>query len=233
MNVKRVAILQSNYLPWRGYFSMINAVDEFIFHDDLQYTKNDWRNRNIFKTPTGVQWLTVPVGTNEKRLINEVIWNDDSWKKNHCNRIIEWYKKAKNFEYASPLLEYIFGTSTGKNLSQVTNLSVLNQETIKYICREFLGVKTLFSNSTQYSEIAGKNQKILNLLKHSEATSYVSGPAARSYLDQNLLNENGITVDYFTYGHLRDYPQMYGDFQDNLSILDLLMNTGQEARSYL
>lgn len=231
--MKRVAILQSNYLPWRGYFSMIKAADEFIFHDDLQYTKNDWRNRNIFKSPSGLQWLTVPVGTNEKRLINEVIWQEDSWKKNHQNRIIEWYKKAEHFEFTAPLLDYIFGNSKENSLSQVSNLSILNQESIKFICKEFLHITTVFSNSTQYSEPAERNQKILKILKNSEATTYISGPAATSYLDENLLNENGITVDYFSYSQLRNYPQMYGNFENNVSIIDLLMNTGHEARSYL
>ena len=59
--MKKVAILQSNYIPWKGYFDIIASVDEFIIFDDMQYTKRDWRNRNKIKTPQGLQWLTIPV----------------------------------------------------------------------------------------------------------------------------------------------------------------------------
>ena len=61
MQFKKIAILQSNYIPWKGYFDLINMVDEFIIYDDVQYTKNDWRNRNKIKTSQGIQWLSIPV----------------------------------------------------------------------------------------------------------------------------------------------------------------------------
>ncbi|MFC2451055.1 MAG: WbqC family protein, partial [Flavobacteriaceae bacterium] len=93
----KVAILQSNYIPWKGYFDIIRSVDLFIFHDDLQYTKGDWRNRNKIKTPNGIKWLTIPCGTNEKRLICEVEITDHSWQKQHWNLIQMSYKKSEYF----------------------------------------------------------------------------------------------------------------------------------------
>ena len=85
---KKVAISQSNYIPWKGYFDLINMADEFIFHDDLQYTKNDWRNRNKIKTKNGLQWLTIPCGSSEDRLICEVNLLDSKWQKAHWNQIV-------------------------------------------------------------------------------------------------------------------------------------------------
>ncbi|WKL03999.1 WbqC family protein [Paenibacillus amylolyticus] len=71
--MNKVAVLQSNYLPWKGYFDIINDVDTFIFYDDVQYTKNDWRNRNKVKSTTGAQWLTIPVNNSNDSLICEVM----------------------------------------------------------------------------------------------------------------------------------------------------------------
>ena len=65
--LKKVAIVQSNYIPWKGYFDLINLVDEFILFDDMQYTRRDWRNRNIIKTFNGLLWLTIPVGRHRSR----------------------------------------------------------------------------------------------------------------------------------------------------------------------
>ena len=89
--MKKVAIIQSNYIPWKGYFDIINDVDLFIFHDDLQYTKGDWRNRNKIKTPQGTIWITIPVGTNTERLICEVEIKDNQWQRKHYNLLKQHY----------------------------------------------------------------------------------------------------------------------------------------------
>src|ERR1700681_1938553 len=104
---KRVAILQSNYIPWKGYFDIIHDVDLFVFYDDVQYTKNDWRNRNKIKTPQGTQWITIPVGTNEHRLICEVEIRDTSWQKKHWKMLQQNYAKAPYFHVFEPFLDYV------------------------------------------------------------------------------------------------------------------------------
>lgn len=76
--MKKVGVIQSNYIPWKGYFDLIHDVDLFVFYDDVQYTKNDWRNRNLIKTPTGAKWLTIPVSSNLNNLIYEVELKDHS-----------------------------------------------------------------------------------------------------------------------------------------------------------
>src|SRR5579863_10162725 len=97
MKYEKVAILQSNYLPWKGYFDIINDVDLFIFYDDVQYTKNDWRNRNKIKTISGTQWLTVPTGTDLNRLICEVAIPNTFWAKKHWKTLLYSYQKSPYF----------------------------------------------------------------------------------------------------------------------------------------
>ena len=117
----KVGLLQSNYLPWKGYFDLIAAVDLFVFHDDLQYTKNDWRNRNKIKTPNGATWISIPCGTNQKRLINEVRVDQIKWQNKHFSIIQENYKDAPYWNYCLPLLEYIYHEQTWDTLSNLTN----------------------------------------------------------------------------------------------------------------
>src|SRR5664280_3071364 len=99
---KRIAILQSNYIPWKGYFDLINSVDEFILYDTAQFTKNDWRNRNTIKTPQGILWLTIPVRHNFGQTIQETRVSDPSWGRRHWATLLQNYARAPHFgEYAS------------------------------------------------------------------------------------------------------------------------------------
>ena len=97
--MKKIAIIQSNYIPWKGYFDIINFVDEFVLFDDVQYTRRDWRNRNKIKTPDGATWLTIPVETKGKYLqnIRDVKITDNSWQKKHLKAIQLNYKNSKFF----------------------------------------------------------------------------------------------------------------------------------------
>jgi hypothetical protein len=124
--MKKVAILQSNYIPWKGYFDIINSVDEFIFHDDLQYTKNDWRNRNKIKTKEGVIWLTVPCGSNENRLISEVVLNDDSWQKRHMTLLQLHYKNSPYFDELRSFLEDVYLNTRWSFLSDLNQFLIIN-----------------------------------------------------------------------------------------------------------
>ena len=138
----RVAINQSNYIPWKGYFDLIHDVDLFVFFDDVQYTNRDWRNRNKIKSPNGLFWLSIPVGSNRKRLINEVEINESKWQGLHWKSIMQFYARAKYFfEYKNFFEEIYLG-------HQWKNLSELNQHLIVNISKEYLGIKTEFANST-------------------------------------------------------------------------------------
>jgi hypothetical protein len=225
--VKRVAILQSNFLPWRGYFEIVKNVDEFIFHDDLQYTKGDWRNRNKFRTPNGIKWLSVPVGASENRLINEVRYSDNNWKKDHKRKILEWYSNARFYEYGKEALHEIFQMDCNGYLSN------FNQNSIKFIAQNYFGITTKFSNSTQYAYKAEKNLKIINILRAANATNYVSGPAAKAYLDESLFLDNNILVEWVSYENMPIYYQPYTTFDAKVSILDLMFSTGEKSKDYL
>ena len=98
--MKKLAIVQSNYIPWKGYFDMINMVDEFILYDDCQFTKRDWRNRNKIKTPNGSQWLTIPVDVKGKyqQKIKDTVVSDPEWSKKHWTAITHNYCKASFFD---------------------------------------------------------------------------------------------------------------------------------------
>ncbi len=139
--MKKVAILQSNYIPWKGYFDMIAAVDEFIIYDDMQYTKNDWRNRNKIKTPQGVQWLTVPVKKKGKfgQKIRETEIDGCRWGAEHWKSLSMNYRKAKFFQEVADWLEQLY-----KNEYQT--ISELNLAFISAIC-DFIEIKTKISKS--------------------------------------------------------------------------------------
>lgn len=224
--MKKIAILQSNYIPWKGYFDLIAAVDEFILYDDVQFTKNDWRNRNKIKTPKGVEWLSVPVGKNINRKIKEVELNNSQWQQNHWKTITSNYKRAPYFEEISTLFKPLYLEKSFVNLSE------LNRKLIEEICT-FLGIKTKISDSSSYQLEGDKTERLVNLCTQTEATEYISGPAAQSYLEVEKFNHHNIKVSWFEYGGYPEYPQLWGPFEHGVSILDLLFNCGPESNRFM
>lgn len=226
--MKKVAIVQSNYVPWKGYFDMIAAVDEFILFDDMQYTRRDWRNRNLIKTPQGLQWLTVPVQVKGKydQKIKETEIAGFDWAQQHWKSIVQNYKKARYFNETSHIFEKIYLDS------KFTHLSLLNELLIKEICK-FLRIKTKISHSSDYSLVDGKTEKLLELTLQSGGDEYVSGPAAKDYLEDDLFFAKGIKLTWFSYENYQPYPQLWGDFIHGVSILDLIFNCGSDSIKYM
>ena len=225
--MKKVAVLQSNYIPWKGYFDIIHDVDLFVFYDDVQYTKNDWRNRNKIKTQNGPAWLTIPTGTDLDRLICEVALSDPRWQKNHYKNLLQYYAKAPFFRQYESLLEEVYLAR------QWVSLAELNQYLIKTIARDCLGIATEFADSRNYGASGKCLDRLLDLLKKSGATNYVSGPAAQSYIDTEAFIRAGITLNYKSYSGYPEYPQFYPPFDHYVSILDLLFHTGPDAPEYI
>jgi hypothetical protein len=223
----KVAVIQSNYIPWKGYFDIIHDVDVFVFHDDLQYTKNDWRNRNRIKTSGGPAWLTIPVGTSEHRLICDVEIKDPSWQKKHWDKIKTNYARAPHLSAYSDFLKEIYVERTW------TNLSDLNQELIVRIAREFLGITTQFRDSRGVKPEGAKQERLLDLLKKVGATSYVSGAAAKDYIEPHRFEEAKIELSWKDYSGYPEYPQLHPPFEHGISILDLLLMTGRDAPQYI
>jgi len=226
MKIKKIAIVQSNYIPWKGYFDLIAAVDEFILYDDVQFTKNDWRNRNKIKTPQGVQWITVPVGQDISRRIRDVELPNNKWQTKHWKTLKSNYGRASYFEEVAAVLEQPYLNES------FTHLSQLNRRFIEVVC-DYLGIKTVISNSWDYQIIDGKIERIVDLCLQAGGTVYLSGPAAKDYIEENLFAESGIKLSWFNYAGYPEYPQLWGEFAHNVSILDLLFNCGNEASRYM
>jgi hypothetical protein len=226
--MKRVAVLQSSYVPWKGYFDLLASVDEFIFYEDAQFTKSDWRNRNLIKTPLGTKWLTVPVETKGLfgQKIRDVSVASPNWQTDHWNVLTANYRNSPGFGEAVKFLEDLYVGPLS------SNLSVLNMHLIKEISA-YLRIKTKLTSSGSYPlGSKERTEKLVNLCVSAEASIYVSGPKARDYLDESKFESAGIQVEWHTYGPYPEYPQSFGDFVHEVSILDLLFNCGRESHKY-
>jgi hypothetical protein len=221
----KVAVLQSNYLPWRGYFDLIHDVDVFVFYDDVQYTVNDWRNRNRVKTANGVIWITIPIGNQNDRRICDVEIRDRGWARKHWMTIEQSYRRAPHFEKFAPFLHDMYRRDW-------QSLSELNQATIKEIA-DLLGITTEFRDSRDFTLQTSKGDRLLSLLQQLGADEYISGPAAKAYLDVEAYARAGITVRWKDYGAYPEYRQLHGPFAPDVSIVDVLMCCGQEAGYYI
>ena len=222
----RAAILQSNYIPWKGYFDLIASVDRFIFYDEVQYTRPDWRNRNRIKTPQGVQWLSVPVGTSIHRRISDVAVTDTSAGLRHWDRLSAAYRPAPAFHATAAWIEPLFTDSPWQKLGEI------NQRFIRTICGQ-LGIATRISQSTEHPTGGDRNGRLIGLCKAVGADVYVSGPAAQAYLDTAAFERAGITVEWFDYTGYPEYTQLWGPFRHDVSIVDLFFNCGDAAARYL
>lgn len=226
--MKKVAIVQSNYIPWKGYFDMIAAVDEFIIYDDMQYTRRDWRNRNQIKTPQGVQWLTVPVLVKGKyhQKIRETELDGSDWAAVHWRTLVQNYKRAPYFDEVTAWLEPLYCAEPD------THLSPLNRRFIEAICR-YLDITTSITSSWDYDLVDGKTERLVDLCVQAGATEYVSGPGARNYIEDGVFEERGVRLTWFDYVNYPEYPQLWGDFVHEVTILDLLFNCGKGACHYM
>lgn len=225
--MKTVVVLQSNYIPWKGYFDLIHDSDEFIFYDDVQYTSRDWRTRNKIKTPQGAEWITVPVGTDRGRLICEVEIKDASWQSKHWKTIQQNYGKCPHFSLYQGFFEDVY-------LSRKwTNLSELNQYLIRTISRDLLGISTVFRDSLEFNAEGHKLDRLLELVTKAGADRYVSGPAAKDYIEPSRFADAGIELVWKDYSGYPEYPQRFPPFEHGVSILDLLFNVGPDAPWYI
>jgi hypothetical protein len=225
---KSVAIVQSNYVPWRGYFDLIASVDEFILLDDVQYTRRDWRNRNRIKTPRGPQWLTIPVRVSGRytQLICDTEVDDRAWAKRHWEIVQLNYGGAPGFDYAREFVEEMYRSVPG------TGLSEINRHFLERICGR-LGIETPLTDSRTYAAEGTKSERLIDLCRRAGATEYLSGPSAKAYLDEERFAAAGISVSWFSYGPYPEYAQAHPPFEPQVSILDVLLCTGEDAPQFV
>ena len=226
--MKKIAILQSNYIPWKGYFDMIAAVDEFILYDEMQYTRRDWRNRNQIKTPQGVQWLTIPVLVKGKyhQKICETEIDGSDWTVAHWKALAQNYRRAPYFTEIASWLEPLYLEQS------FTHISQLNCRFIETICN-YLAIKTIIKSSQDYTLLDGKTERLADLCLQAGGTEYISGPAAKDYIDESIFSDLGIMLTWFDYTGYPEYPQLWGEFTHGVTILDLLFNCGKDAPRYM
>lgn len=226
--MKRVAIVQSNYIPWKGYFDMIAAVDEFILYDDMQYTRRDWRNRNYIKTPQGLQWLTVPVRAKGKyhQKIRETEIESGDWASVHWKALVQNYRRAPHFHEISAWLEPLYLEQNHTHISQ------LNRRFIESICN-YLAIKTVITSSWDYTLLDGKTERLADLCLQAGGVEYISGPAAKDYVDEKVFSDLGVKLTWFDYTGYPAYPQLWGEFTHGVTILDLLFNCGKDSHQYM
>ena len=223
-------ILQPSYIPWRGFFHLIQRADTFVFYDDVQYDKHGWRNRNRIKTAQGTIWLTIPVVTTGVQAqaipIKDVRFVAGSnWKEKHLRSLLQNYAKAPFTKSYVPLLESLYAQPTD-SLADLTIAFTIA------LARE-LGINhTRFLRSSSLPHSGEKTDRLISILQHLGAKHYISGPSARSYIEADKFARAGISLEYINYDYAA-YPQLHGSFDPQVSILDLLFMTGPDAAKHI
>ena len=227
--MKKIAILQSNYIPWKGYFDIIASVDEFILYDDMQYTRGDWRNRNKIMTPQGPLWLTIPVQTKGRfyQKINEARVVDHDWIDKHWKGIQMNYARAQYFDQYKERIRAVY-----ENCREEEFLSQINYRFIMEIC-DILDIHTKISWSSDYHLTDGKTERLVRLVKDAGGDFYLSGPAAKDYIVEEYFQREHIELAWMDYSGYPEYTQLSSQFEHGVSILDLIFNTGPNARNFM
>lgn len=223
----RVVINQSSYIPWKGYFDLIHDADVFLFYDDAQFSTGSWRKRNKIKTNHGLNWLTIPVGSSHQRAICEVAITDPSWQEHHWKTLRQFLGKAPFFGYVEPLLREVYVKRKWNTLSE------LNQYLIRTIARDFLGIRATIASSSDYPSESKNQERVLELVRAVDGSSYLSGPAGKAYLDPNRFAAEGVTLTWKDYSDYPEYPQFFPPFEHSVSIIDLMAHTGPETARYI
>lgn len=226
--MKKIAILQSNYLPWKGVFDLIHRVDIFVFLEDVQYTERDWRNRNKILTSQGPQWFSVPVKSSNRRnqLICEAeIDNETNWQRKHYNMFQINYGKSLHFKQYKWIIDDLY---LNQKWEKISDLNIYSTKLIASV----LGLDIQFINSAELNTSGTKDDKLIEICKKVNADYYLSGPAARDYIVPQKFIDNNIILDYIDYQY-PEYQQLHQPFNNFVTILDLIFNCGQEAPYYI
>ncbi len=229
LKTKTVAILQSNYIPWKGYFDILRRVDEFILFDSMQYTRRDWRNRNRIKTRDGLRWLTIPVNVKGKyhQTIRETTVSEPTWADEHWTTLRQAYARAPFFRESADRIEALY-----QRAGTLEHLSAINHLFLTEVAA-LLNITTPITWDTDYPAFEGKTERLRGLCQAAGATDYLSGPAARDYIEPQVIEQAGIRLHWMNYAGYPEYPQLDPPFEHGVSVLDLLFQTGPDAARYL
>ncbi len=224
----RIAIIQSCYVPWKGFFDLIGQCDEYVIFDRAQYVKRHWHNRNRIKTASGVEWLTIPViskGRYEQPIDEVEI--EKPWSEKHWRALELAYRRAPFFEALAPTVRGWY-----ERADREKRLSEVNAIFLRGIAG-LLGLMPRIVSDTLYPAKGAKTERLLQIARAAGADRYLSGPSAKTYLDEAMFAAAGIAVEWMDYQNYPEYPQRHGDFEHAVSALDLLFNTGPDAPRYM
>lgn len=227
--MKTLVILQSNYIPWKGYFDLMHEADEFVLFDDRQFTRRDWRNRNQVKSEGGAQWMTIPVISKNKyfQRIDETEVADRAWASKHWRTLVHLYGDSPHFSSYADRIEALYRAAAEEQM-----LSRVNRLFLEGI-GDALGLKTPLRWSSEFGDSEGKTARLVSLCLATGSDRYLSGPAARSYIDAEEFGRAGITLDFKSYDGYPEYPQRHPPFTHGVTVLDLLFNVGPNAPWYI
>ena len=223
----RICIIQSCYIPWKGFFDLIGRCDQYVIYDSAQFVKRHWHNRNRIKTANGVGWLTIPVVTRGRfeQQIDEVEI-EKPWADKHWRALELAYRRAPFFESLAPVVKGWYERAANE-----TRLTEVNEIFLHGIVG-LLGLKTRIIRDVAYPASGSKTDRLLGIAKAAGADCYLSGPSAREYLDETMFNSAGIATEWMSYDGYPEYTQLHDGFEHSVTVLDLLFNCGAEAPSY-
>ena len=220
----KIAVVQSSYIPWKGYFDLIDFVDAFVIYDIVQYTKNDWRNRNRLFVNGEPRWMTIPIARNSlDQTINETRVASKNWHTKHWRTIAQHYGNRPGFDVHATWLESLYQSNAERQ-----RLTDINESFLREICSA-LEIDTPIHRAEAFRLPKDRVDRLVTLCEALGATEYVSGPAAKSYLDESRFQERGLSVSWFSYDGYTQYPQASAQFEHNVSVIALLLNTGLDA----
>lgn len=217
--------MQPTYLPWIGYFDLMDQADVFVFLDNVQFAKRSWQQRNRIKTPRGLEWLTVPVNVSGRyhQLISDVEIADQSYVTRHLSAIRRNYACASYFKSVYSYLEGLFHSA-----SKSRRLLHLNAQIITAIA-EIMGLQKPIIMASDITHEGKRSERLALICSKLNADTYLSALGSAEYLLQEVheFSKRGIRVLFHHYEHPH-YNQLYPPFMPYASIIDLIFNEGFE-----
>lgn len=227
---KRVAILQSNYIPWKGYFDIIAASEEFLIFDEVQFTRRDWRNRNRIVQGGKSMWLTIPVESKGEfnAPIDSIRIADPAWARKHWSSLVHAYGRSACFKEVNPWLEGVY-----KKAAELPLLTDVNELFLRTLC-DYLDIPTPFVRTRSVPRSTeDPTRRLVELCVARGAGLYISGPAAKAYIDNSAFVAAGVGLAYANYSDYPVYAQGLDPFEHGVSILDLIFRFGKATRTHL
>ena len=224
--MKRIVISQPMFFPWVGIFEQLRLADLFIHYDDVQLSQGrSFSSRVQIKSHNGIQWLTIPIIREKNQIIKDVLIDESQdWRSRHLKTLVLNYGKARFSDEMLALANDIYSFKT-------KYLSEFNIFAIEKVAN-FFGLSKKFAISSEYKTKTHGSEKILEILLLVKGTTYITGHGARNYLNHELFENNGIKVEYMDYQRT-PYPQLHGEFDPHVSILDLIASVGREGIEYI